>query len=95
MEELQNILNNIEEILKTLYTRNIQVSTNSIEIDVESFRKSSEYLYFEEIIYSLFPYNLSIYIPDILVPVNLKYSQSNTEMLARNLLNTGSMFFAV
>ncbi|EHY64219.1 uncharacterized protein NESG_00157 [Nematocida ausubeli] len=79
----------LEEILKTLYNRNIQATQNAIEIDIETFRRTSEYLCFEETLYFLFPYNLGMYIPDILVPVNLKYSQSNTELLAKNLLNNG------
>ncbi|OAG31666.1 hypothetical protein NEDG_00141 [Nematocida displodere] len=86
MIEEDPAMETVNSILHMLYNKNQETNYKGY-LNYNVLIKTPEYKYFEEIIGHFFPYNLELFIPDILIPINMKYLQENTEELAMNILN--------
>lgn len=93
MIEPQYIIDTIEDMPQILYNRNKEISMNLNNTKHYAIYDTPEYVYLEEILDQFFPYNLNIYLPDLLVPVNLNYIHTKTELLATHILNNGVEVF--
>ncbi|KAI5180864.1 hypothetical protein NEOKW01_1105 [Nematocida sp. AWRm80] len=87
MIEGHYLIDKIDTILNIIAERNPEASTLDNYTEYFQIQKVPEFVYLEELIDYNFPHNIGIYIPDILVPVNLKYTQEKTETLAMHILN--------